>query len=36
MTLTPPAPAYSFDLDGVFYNDTRPIPGGAAVIAQRR
>jgi phospholysine phosphohistidine inorganic pyrophosphate phosphatase len=34
MTLTPPAPAYLFDLDGVFYNDTRPIPGGAAVIAQ--
>ena len=28
--------AYLFDLDGVFYNDTRPIPGGAEVIAQLR
>ncbi len=28
--------AFLFDLDGVFYNDTRPIPGGAAVIAQLR
>jgi phospholysine phosphohistidine inorganic pyrophosphate phosphatase len=36
MTLTPSAPAYLFDLDGVFYNDTQPIPGGADVIAQLR
>jgi phospholysine phosphohistidine inorganic pyrophosphate phosphatase len=36
MTLTPSKSAYLFDLDGVFYNDTRPIPGGAAVIAQLR
>ena len=28
--------AFLFDLDGVFYNDTRPIPGGAAVVAQLR
>ncbi len=28
--------AFLFDLDGVFYNDTRLIPGGAAVIAQLR
>ncbi len=28
--------AFLFDLDGVFYNDTRPIPGGAEVIAQLR
>ena len=28
--------AFLFDLDGVFYNDTRPIPGGADVIAQLR
>lgn len=28
--------AFLFDLDGVFYNDTRPIPGGAEVIAQMR
>jgi phospholysine phosphohistidine inorganic pyrophosphate phosphatase len=28
--------AFLFDLDGVFYNDTQPIPGGAQVIAQLR
>jgi HAD superfamily hydrolase (TIGR01458 family) len=28
--------AFLFDLDGVFYNDTRPVPGGADVIAQLR
>ncbi len=28
--------AFLFDLDGVFYNDTQPIPGGADVIAQLR
>ncbi len=28
--------AFLFDLDGVFYNDTRPIPGGAAAIARVR
>ncbi len=28
--------AFLFDLDGVFYNDTRPIPGGAEVIARLR
>jgi phospholysine phosphohistidine inorganic pyrophosphate phosphatase len=28
--------AFLFDLDGVFYNDTQPIPGGAEVIAQLR
>ncbi len=28
--------AYLFDLDGVFYNDTQPIPGGAEVIARLR
>lgn len=28
--------AYLFDLDGVFYTDTRPIPGGPAVIARLR
>ena len=28
--------AFLLDLDGVFYNDTRPIPGGAEVIAQLR
>jgi phospholysine phosphohistidine inorganic pyrophosphate phosphatase len=28
--------AFLFDLDGVFYNDTQPIPGGAVVIAQLR
>ena len=32
--LTPAA--FLFDLDGVFYNDTQPIPGGAEVIAQLR
>jgi HAD superfamily hydrolase (TIGR01458 family) len=34
-TLSAPA-AFLFDLDGVFYNDTQPIPGGAEVIAQLR
>ena len=33
---TPRPLAYLFDLDGVFYNDTRSIPGGPAVIAQVR
>ena len=28
--------AFLFDLDGVFYNDTQPIPGGAEVVAQFR
>ncbi len=28
--------SFLFDLDGVFYNDTRPIPGGAEVVAQLR
>jgi len=28
--------AFLFDLDGVFYNDTRPIPGGADVITRLR
>lgn len=28
--------AYLFDLDGVFYADTQPIPGGADVIARLR
>ena len=28
--------AFLFDLDGVFYNDTRSFPGGPAVIAQAR
>jgi phospholysine phosphohistidine inorganic pyrophosphate phosphatase len=28
--------AFLFDLDGVFYNDTQPILGGAEVIAQLR
>ena len=36
MILTPRPRAYLFDLDGVFYNDTQPIPGGADVIAQLR
>ena len=36
MTLAPATRAYLFDLDGVFYNDTRPIPGGADVVAQLR
>ena len=31
-----PSSAFLFDLDGVFYNDTRPIPGGADVIARLR
>jgi len=34
-TLSTPS-AFLFDLDGVFYNDTQPIPGGAEVIAQLR
>src|SRR5512139_312658 len=29
-------PAFLFDLDGVFYNDTQPIPGGAEVITRLR
>lgn len=28
--------AFLFDLDGVFYNDTRPIPGGSEAIARVR
>jgi phospholysine phosphohistidine inorganic pyrophosphate phosphatase len=28
--------AFLFDLDGVFYNDTQPIPGGTDVIARLR
>ena len=28
--------AFLFDLDGVFYNDTRPIPGGPEAIARVR
>jgi phospholysine phosphohistidine inorganic pyrophosphate phosphatase len=43
MTLSPQLSALSlqpsaflFDLDGVFYTDTRPIPGGAGVIARLR
>ncbi len=28
--------AFLFDLDGVFYNDTQPIPGGAQVTARLR
>jgi phospholysine phosphohistidine inorganic pyrophosphate phosphatase len=36
MISNPPEGAFLFDLDGVFYNDTRPIPGGADVIAQLR
>jgi HAD superfamily hydrolase (TIGR01458 family) len=36
MTVTPAPAAYLFDLDGVFYNDTQPIPGGAEIIAQLR
>jgi phospholysine phosphohistidine inorganic pyrophosphate phosphatase len=28
--------AFLFDLDGVFYNDTQPIPGGADVVTQLR
>ncbi len=33
-SFSPQPSAFLFDLDGVFYNDTRPIPGGAEVIAQ--
>jgi HAD superfamily hydrolase (TIGR01458 family) len=36
MTVTPAPAAYLFDLDGVFYNDTQPIPHGAEIIAQLR
>ena len=36
MMLTPRPLAYLFDLDGVFYNDTRSIPGGPKVIAAVR
>jgi phospholysine phosphohistidine inorganic pyrophosphate phosphatase len=36
MLLSPPPAAYLFDLDGVFYNDTRPIPGGSEAIARVR
>lgn len=32
----PPEGAFLFDLDGVFYNDTQPIPGGADVITRLR
>ena len=32
----PQPSAFLFDLDGVFYNDTRPIHGGAEVIARLR
>ncbi len=28
--------AFLFDLDGVFYNDTQPIPGGVEVVARLR
>ncbi len=35
-TIGPQPAAFLFDLDGVFYNDTQPIPGGADVIAQLR
>ena len=35
-SLSPQPSAFLFDLDGVFYNDTQPIPGGAEVIAQLR
>ena len=34
MALAPATRAYLFDLDGVFYNDTQPLPGGAEVVAQ--
>ncbi len=34
--LDPQPSAFLFDLDGVFYNDTQPILGGAEVIAQLR
>ena len=36
MLLDPLPSAFLFDLDGVFYNDTRPIAGGAEVIARWR
>jgi HAD superfamily hydrolase (TIGR01458 family) len=36
MPASPTPAAFLFDLDGVFYNDTQPIPGGAEVIAQLR
>lgn len=36
MSLTPQPAAFLFDLDGVFYNDTRAIPGGPDVIARVR
>jgi phospholysine phosphohistidine inorganic pyrophosphate phosphatase len=36
MAFIPHPSAFLFDLDGVFYNDTQPIPGGAEVIAQLR
>lgn len=36
MLLDPPPSAFLFDLDGVFYNDTRPIAGGAEVITRCR
>ena len=32
----PQPSAFLFDLDGVFYHDTQPIPGGAEVIARLR
>ena len=35
-SLIPHPSAFLFDLDGVFYNDTQPIPGGVEVIAQLR
>jgi HAD superfamily hydrolase (TIGR01458 family) len=34
--LGPRPSAFLFDLDGVFYNDTQPIPGGAEVITRLR
>ncbi len=36
MPASPLPAAFLFDLDGVFYNDTQPIAGGAEVIAQLR
>ncbi len=36
MALSDFSSAFLLDLDGVFYNDTQPIPGGAEVIAQLR
>jgi HAD superfamily hydrolase (TIGR01458 family) len=35
-SLIPHPSGFLFDLDGVFYNDTTPIPGGAGVIEQLR